>query len=254
MSNNKLTTRLPNQNIIDTAREQYENTQRSKLPSIVIDLPSKGLIYPADSILREGKVEMRYMTAYDEDIITNASYLQNGILFDKLIDAVLLTPIKSKDIAPLDRDMLIVYSRILAYGPEYPISITDPKTKTVLDRIVDLSKLAQKPFDLVPDKNGEFDYTINDDITLKFAYNSKIQENATISQMLKQLIRQVGTTRNDSDIEHFIRYEFLASDAKQFRTFYIKNAPGINYEYEFEGEDGGTFKSRFQIGSDIFWF
>lgn len=254
MSNNKLTTRLPNQNIIDTAREQYENTQRSKLPSIVIDLPSKGLIYPADSILREGKVEMRYMTAYDEDIITNASYLQNGILFDKLIDAVLLTPIKSKDIAPLDRDMLIVYSRILAYGPEYPISITDPKTKTVLDRIVDLSKLAQKPFDLVPDKNGEFDYTVNDDITLKFAYNSKIQENATISQMLKQLIRQVGTTRNDSDIEHFIRYEFLASDAKQFRTFYIKNAPGINYEYEFEGEDGGTFKSRFQIGSDIFWF
>ena len=254
MSNNKLTTRLPNQNIIDTAREQYENTQRSKLPSIVIDLPSKGLIYPADSILREGKVEMRYMTAYDEDIITNASYLQNGILFDKLIDAVLLTPIKSKDIASLDRDMLIVYSRILAYGPEYPISITDPKTKTVLDRIVDLSKLAQKPFDLVPDKNGEFDYTVNDDITLKFAYNSKIQENATISQMLKQLIRQVGTTRNDSDIEHFIRYEFLASDAKQFRTFYIKNAPGINYEYEFEGEDGGTFKSRFQIGSDIFWF
>jgi len=254
MSNNKLTTRLPNQNIIDTARQQYENTQRSKLPSIVIDLPSKGLIYPEDSILREGKVEMRYMTAYDEDIITNASYLQNGILFDKLIDAVLLTPIKSKDIAPLDRDMLIVYSRILAYGPEYPISITDPKTKTVLDRIVDLSKLAQKPFDLVPDKNGEFDYTVNDDITLKFAYNSKIQENATISQMLKQLIRQVGTTRNDSDIEHFIRYEFLASDAKQFRTFYIKNAPGINYEYEFEGEDGGTFKSRFQIGSDIFWF
>ena len=254
MSNNKLTTRLPNQNIIDTAREQYENTQRSKLPSIVIDLPSKGLIYPADSILREGKVEMRYMTAYDEDIITNASYLQNGILFDKLIDAVLLTPIKSKDIAPLDRDMLIVYSRILAYGPEYPISITDPKTKTVLDRIVDLSKLAQKPFDLVPDKNGEFDYTVNDDITLKFAYNSKIQENATISQMLKQLIRQVGTTRNDSDIEHFIRYEFMARDAKTFRSYVQSNTPGIDTNIEFEGEDGGTFNSRFQFGADFFWF
>jgi hypothetical protein len=254
MSNNKLTTRLPNQNIIDTARQQYENTQRSKLPSIVIDLPSKGLIYPEDSILREGKVEMRYMTAYDEDIITNASYLQNGILFEKLIDAVLLTPIKSKDIASSDRDMLIVYSRILAYGSDYPVSIEDPKTKTVLDRIVDLTKLAQKPFDLVSDKNGEFEYKINDDVTLKFAYNSKIEENATVSQILKRIIRQVGTTRSESDIEHFIRYEFLASDAKEFRTFYIKNAPGINYEYDFEGEDGGTFKSRFQIGADIFWF
>ena len=254
MSNNKLTTRLPNQNIIDTAREQYENTQRSKLPSIVIDLPSKGLIYPEDSILREGKVEMRYMTAYDEDIITNASYLQNGVLFDKLIDAILLTPIKSKDIAASDRDMLIVYSRILAYGPDYPVSIEDPKTKTVLDRIVDLSKLAQKPFDLVPDKNGEFEYKVNDDIILKFAYNSKIQENATVSQILKHIIRQVGTTRTESDIEHFIRYEFLARDAKEFRTFYVNNAPGINYEYDFEGEDGGTFNSRFQIGADIFWF
>lgn len=254
MSNNKLTTRLSNQNVIETARQQYENTQQSKLPSIVIDLPSKGLIYPEDSILRDGKVEMRYMTAFDEDIITNASYLQNGILFDKLIDAILISPIKSKDIAPLDRDMLIVYSRILSYGPEYPVTVEDPKTKTVLERVVDLSKLAQKPFDLVPDKNGEFDYKVNDDITLKFAYNSKMQENATISQILKQLIRQVGTTRTESDIEHFIRYEFLARDAKEFRTFYIKNAPGINYEYDFEGEDGGTFKSRFQIGSDIFWF
>jgi len=254
MSNNKLTTRLPNQNIIETARQQYENTQRSKLPSIVIDLPSKGLIYPADSILREGKVEMRYMTAYDEDIITNASYLQNGILFDKLIDAVLLTPIKSKDIASLDRDMLIVYSRILSYGSEYPVSIIDPKTKTVLEQTVDLSKLAHKPFDLVPDKNGEFEYKVNDDIILKFAYNSKIEENATVSQILKHIIRQVGTTRTESDIEHFIRYEFLARDAKEFRTFYVNNAPGINYEYDFEGEDGGTFNSRFQIGADIFWF
>ena len=150
--------------------------------------------------------------------------------------------------------MLIVYSRILSYGSEYPVSIIDPKTKTVLERTVDLSKLAQKPFDLVPDKNGEFEYIVNDDITLKFAYNSKIEENATVSQILKRIIRQVGTTRSESDIEHFIRYEFLASDAKEFRTFYIKNAPGINYEYDFEGEDGGTFKSRFQIGADIFWF
>lgn len=254
MSNNKVTTRLSNQNIIETARQQYENTQRSKLPSVIVDLPSKGLVYPADHILRDGKVEMRYMTAYDEDIITNATYLQNGVLFDKLIDAILISPIKVKDIAPLDRDMLIVYSRILSYGPEYPVTVTDPKTKASLERIVDLSKLQCKPFNLVADNNGEFDYKLNDDITLKFAYNSKMQDNPTISQMLKQIIRQVGTTRADSDIEQFIRYEFLARDAKDFRTYYIENAPGIDYNYSFEGEDGGTFTSRFQIGSDIFWF
>ena len=47
-----------------------------KFPTEVVDLPSKGLLYSADSPLSSGKVEMKYMTAREEDILTNQSYIQ----------------------------------------------------------------------------------------------------------------------------------------------------------------------------------
>ena len=251
----KVTTRLANQDIVNIARQQYENQQKSKLPSIVINLPSKGLIYPKSSLLREGKVEIRYMTAYDEDILTNSSYLQSGILFDKLIDAILLTPIKSKDLSPQDRDALIVYSRIASYGSEYPVTVQDPESKKDLSRIVDLNKIGHKPFTLESDDAGEFTYQVNDTTSIKFRYTTTFKdEEFTVSGLMKNMICEINGSRKETDIENFLRYEFLARDAKEFRLFYADNAPGLNYDYEFEGEDGSTFAARFQVGPDFFWF
>ena len=51
----------------------------NKFPSEVIDLPSEGKLYPKDSPLSEGKVEIKYMTAKEEDILTS----QNLINIDK---------------------------------------------------------------------------------------------------------------------------------------------------------------------------
>jgi hypothetical protein len=65
---------------------------------------------------------------------------------------------------------------------------------------------------------------------------------------------QVGDSRSKTDIENFIRYEFMAKDSKEFRIFYVKNTPGLELTYEFEGENGGTFEAGFQLGSDLFWF
>ena len=72
------TDRYNNENLINVAKQKYETSQRSTLPTEIVYLPSKGIIYPKTSPLREGKIEMRYMTAYDEDILTNQSYLQDG--------------------------------------------------------------------------------------------------------------------------------------------------------------------------------
>jgi hypothetical protein len=72
--------------------------------------------------------------------------------------------------------------------------------------------------------------------------------------MLATIIKQVNETRATSDIENFIRYELLAKDSREFRSYYLENVPGIDLTFEFEGENGGTFKSGFQLGSDLFWF
>lgn len=248
----KVTTRLANQDIVNIARQQYENKQRSKLPSIIVELPSKGLIYPESSPLRDGKIEIRYMTAYDEDILTNTSYMQAGIMFDKLLESIVLSPVTVTDIASTDRDALIIASRIVSYGPEYPVTVLDPKTKTSLEREVDLTKILHKSFTLTPDINGEFDYEFGTN-KLKFTYNVRMKDGLSISELMQFMITEVNGSRIKTDIESFIRYEFLARDAKQFRDYYIKNAPGLDFNYEFEGEDGSTFITPFPVAADLFW-
>jgi hypothetical protein len=251
---------VTNQDIIALAKQQYEQTKRNTIPTEIISLPSAGKIYPESHPLRSGQLEMRYMTAYDEDVLTNLSYIREGIVLDKLIESLIITPgIDADTIAQADKDALIIQARILSYGPEYPVQVTDPETGKTYERTADLTKLTFLPFELQADQNGEFDYQVNDKFTLKFSFltnreSKKITDERTISGALQGLIKQINASRSTTDIENFIRYEFLARDAKRFREFVQANTPGVNLELEFEGEQGGTFKSKFQIGSNFFWF
>ena len=252
--------KIANQNIIELAKQQYEASKRNTIPTEIVKLPSDGKIYPESHLLRSGQLEMRYMTAYDEDILTNTSYIRENVVLDKLVESLVVTPgVNIEDIAQLDKDALIIQSRILSYGPEYPVTISDPETGTLLSRTADLTKLKFLPFNLESDSNGEFEYHINEKTTIKFSFltqkeTKQITEVQAISKMLQGLIKQVNASRSKTDIENFIRYEFMARDAKQFRNYVQENAPGINLELEFEGEKGGTFTSKFQLRPDFFWF
>ena len=65
--------------------EEKVTESKFKFPTEIVELPSKGLIYPKDNPLSSGKIEMKYMTAKEEDILTNTNYIQKGIVLDKLI-------------------------------------------------------------------------------------------------------------------------------------------------------------------------
>jgi len=250
----KLTDRVDNQNIINLARQNFENKQRSKLPTVIVNLASQGKIYPETHPLSSGKLEMRYMTAYDEDVLTNASYIREGVVFDKLLETIIVTDIDVADISPVDKDGLLIHARILAYGAEYPVTVSDPETMNVLKRIVSLDKLQNKPFDLVSDKNGEFDYQVNEKTHIKFTWVKDTSDSDKISDTLKLAIREVNGDRKSATIEDFVRYEFMAIDAKKFRKYMLNNMPGLDMTFEFEGETGGTFKASFLVGTDLFWF
>jgi hypothetical protein len=251
----KHTTRLDEQNnIINIAKQRYETQQRSKLPTVVVNLASGGEIYPKSHPLHSGQIEMRYMTAYDEDILTNTSYIREGIIFDKLLESIIMSEINVNDIAGVDRDGLIIYARILSYGAEYPVVVTDPNTNKQIKTAVDLTLIQPKPFNLIADENGEFLYTTKSGHEIKFTYHEKFGNVSTVTELLKRIIKQVNNSRSHSDIEQFIRYEFLAGESKAFREHVMNNAPGMNFEYEFTGENGGTFTAGFQLGPDLFWF
>ena len=62
-----------------------------KIPTETVELPSKGLLYPEDSPLAKGTIEMKYMTAKEEDILTNQNFIRNGSVIDKLLKSLIVT-------------------------------------------------------------------------------------------------------------------------------------------------------------------
>ena len=78
-----------------------------KFPTEVIDLPSKGLLYPKENPLSSGKVEMKYMTAREEDILTNQNYIKNGTVIDELLKSLIITKINYNDLVVGDKNAIM---------------------------------------------------------------------------------------------------------------------------------------------------
>ena len=128
-----------------------------KFPTETIDLPSKGLVYPLDNPLSSGTVEMKYMTAKEEDILTNQSYIKNGTVLDKLLQSLVVNKdINIDDLIIGDKNSLLIASRVLGYGSKYPVRINGR------DVSVDLSILENKDIDFSSIEQGknEFSYTL----------------------------------------------------------------------------------------------
>ena len=253
----KMTNRLGSKELINIAKQQHETQQLSKLLTVSITLPSGGKPYPNDHVLSDGHVELRYPTAYHEDILTNSSYIEQGIALDKLLESLCVTEIDINDLILADKEKILISARVLAYGPEYNVSVTDPKTKKVLQRTIDLSKLEISEIQLDADENGEFSYD-NEDLSLKFIFPNghvlaKIKEESTVTDLLKNIIKEVNGDRKQSTINEFIKYKLLAKDARNFRKFVEEQLPVMHKQAEFEGEDGSTFNAGFQIRPDFFW-
>jgi len=135
---------------------------KQKFPSEIVDLPSKGLLYPEDSPLRSGKVEIKYMTAKEEDILTSQNLIKKGIVIDSLLKSLIMTEgVNTDDMLLGDKNATMVAARILAYGPEYIATVTDPNTQEVSEHIFDLTDC---PFKTIPEdvslENNEFVITL----------------------------------------------------------------------------------------------
>ena len=91
----------------------------NKFPTEVVDLPSKGYFYPEDNPLSSGQIEIKYMTAKEEDILTSQNLIQKGIVLDKLLDALIVDKkINTNSMLIGDKNELFKASRVLAYGKE----------------------------------------------------------------------------------------------------------------------------------------
>jgi hypothetical protein len=256
-----IVTPMQNKQIVELAKQRYEKQQKVKVPGHIVKLPSNGLIYPATSPLRNGSVEIRVMTAYEEDIITNASYINAGIVFNKLIDSVLLTEnVSADDIGNSDIEGLVIMLRALSYGNTYSVEVRDPKTSKFLKRDVNLSDIERKPFTLQPDDKGFFDYTRTDNNDVfKFKYITSAEANTLnsdtmISGITELSIQSINGNSDRNFIGDYVRYHLPAGEARKFRNYISDNMYGLDLNLTFEGEtEGSTFEARFPIGENFFW-
>ena len=114
--------------------------EKFTVPTEMIDLPSKGLLYPKENALSAGVVEMKYMTAREEDILTNVNLLRQGLAIEKMLKSLIKTEIKYEDLTLGDRNALLIAARILGYGKDYNLRYTNPNTGQEETIVIDLQK------------------------------------------------------------------------------------------------------------------
>jgi len=212
-----------------------------KFPTEVVELPSKGLVYPPDHILRSGKVEMKYMTAKEEDILSNQNFISKGIVLDKLLESLTLGKFDIKDLITGDKNAILVASRVLGYGKDYSFSYGGTEYN------VDLSKLENKPFnDSLISNKGTFNFTLPNSGTLvEFKLlNEKDEEkikqeieglkkinkdsSTDVTTRLKYQIVSIDGKEDKTAIKDFIDNYLLASDSRALRTYIKSVSPDVD--------------------------
>tara|TARA_B100001094_G_scaffold25060_1_gene20982 strand:- start:369 stop:1115 length:747 start_codon:yes stop_codon:yes gene_type:complete len=242
-------------------------TKHTQFPAEEVTLPSKGLIYPKDSPLSKGVIEMKYMTAREEDILTNQNLIKNGTVIDKLLQSLILTDFNYNDLLLGDKNAILIAARILGYGAEYNFNYKGENLE------VDLSTLKDKLIDesLVKDGKNEFTFTLptaKKEITFKLLTHGDEQKITKELQGLKKLNKETSndlTTRlkhtiiavdGNTDIKvirDFIDNEFLARDAREFRKHIKEIQPDVNMSFEHEDRRGNPITIDIPVGIQFFW-
>jgi len=238
-----------------------------KIPTEIVTLPSKGLLYPKESPLAKGEIEMKYMTAAHEDILTNANYIRQGTVIDKLLQALIVTDINYNDILVGDKNAILIAARILGYGKDYTIGYGSSEIT------IDLTTLSEKAVDYSLFKNqiNEFTFALpksGNTVTFKLLTHGDEQKiEAEIKGMqkinpassydmttrLKYIITSVNGDRDQKNIRDFVDNYLLAPDARALREYYAQISPDIDLRYNPQDENYTGEGIDIPISINFFW-
>lgn len=247
--------------------------KKTQFPAEEVSLPSKGLLYPKESPLSKGVIEMKYMTAREEDILTNPNFIKKGTAIDKLLKSLIVTPVEFKDLLIGDKNAIMVAARILGYGADYEVKLEHPETGILSEAKINLSDMEDKELDerLILEGKNEFEFTFPTSkvpITFKFLTQgdeekiekemeglkkiNKESSNSTIR--LKYIITSVNGDYGLKNIRDFIDTDLLARDARSLRNYINEVMPGINMKVDVEFYDGYVQEGvELPIGLNFFW-
>lgn len=269
----------------DIATAQYvskateSDTTTHKFPTEIVELPSKGLLYPAESSLSSGKLEMKYMTAKEEDILTTQSYIKQGVVLDKLFRSLIVgngegKPVNYNELLIGDKNAVMIAARVLGYGKEYTCKVTTPSGDQQ-DATIDLTSFDDKPLDeslytkginnfefLLPASQRKVTFKIlnhkdNAAVDLELKSVKKIKDGYGSKELTTRLIHAITSLDGDDDrgkIRSFVKNELLAIDSRALRDNMRKMGPDVDLTVEIiDQETGEPFEITLPITANFFW-
>jgi hypothetical protein len=243
-------------------------------PTEVIGLPSDGKCYPTDNPLSKGQLEIKYMTAREEEILSSQNLIKKGVVLDKLFESIIVTPgVNPDDILIGDKNAIMLATRILGYGPEYIVEMEDSEGER--HKIsVDLSKIKTKEVDVnLLNENNTFTFTtpigkntiefkllthgderlIDADVKSMKKFN-KEGLSPELTTRYRYMIKSVDGKSDTKSIVDFINNKFLARDTKAFREYIKTIQPDVVMEFDYVDPITGETEVRsIPMGVGFFW-
>lgn len=245
--------------------------QKYDFPTEVLDLPSKGLVYPKEHPLASGQITIKYMTAKEEDILSNQNLIKKGIVLDKLFESIIVDRINIDDIIIGDKNAIILATRLLGYGPDYPMKFYSEITGESTQINVDLSKVKTKEIDFsIFSNKNEFEFTTplgknklifkllthGDELAIEkdIAALQKLNKDtaADITTRLRYMIKSVDGNTDMAAINRYI-VGMLARDSRAFRDYVKVMAPDMDMTYEYTHSTGEKEALPITMGVNFFW-
>jgi hypothetical protein len=247
----------------------------STYPTETIDLPSDGYFYPEGHPLSGGQIEIKMMTAKEEDILTNANLLKKGIVLDKLLESLIVTPVKLDDLLVGDKNATFFAARRLAYGDTYgPVKVTCPKCQSENEKRIDLSKMNAKPFDFSKFERGqnEFEFTLpytkkvikykllthKDELQIDAELKglAKINKNASMEMTtrIRVMIVSIDGNSDRNFIKKFVEQELPSRDSLALRSYVRENSPDLDMNFDFSCDEcGNEERVSVPLTAQFFW-
>ena len=254
------------------AQPQFQ-TKSYPFPTEVISLPSKGLCYPEASPLSKGEITIKLMTAKEEDILTSSNLIRKGLVIDKLLESIVVEPgVALGDLLIGDKNAILIATRVLAYGPEYNVTVNDPVENEPVETKVDMGKLSIKEVDesklnrqneypfVLPQSNVPIKFkllthadelAINKDIE---AAEKTLKQGNEVTTRLRRIILEVDGNRDVGFISSFVVNQLRAADSRALRKYIQEITPDMDLTFDYTSPFTGEKEAlRVPIGLDFFY-
>lgn len=250
------------------------------VPTEFVELPSKGKYYPEGHPLKnKTSIEIKFMTAKEEDILASTVLIKKGIVFDRLLHSILVEKIDPNDFLVGDKNAILVASRINGYGSTYETNVTCPKCSTNGKYSFDLSDLKttmvsdnvyKEGMGVVETENGTFKVPLerikkiveikpmngHDEKYLSHVLNSKSKNNlgeTLITDTLKTYIVSVDGDTSRNNISMFVD-TLPARESRTLRNVYKNAIPKVEISSHYSCANCGHEQElEVPLNADFFW-